>query len=78
MGYTELINILEQLPPDRQAEVFDFAAFLAARGRTAPDEAGRGHWNETEFARFSLDQAMRGMEEDSVAYTTSDLTERWQ
>lgn len=31
MGYAELIKILEGLPPQRRAEVFDFAEFLAAR-----------------------------------------------
>lgn len=31
MGYTELIAVLERLPADRRAEVFDFAQFLASR-----------------------------------------------
>ena len=31
MGYAELIRVLERLPPQRQAEVFDFAEFLAQR-----------------------------------------------
>lgn len=33
MGYTELIKVLESLPSERRAEVFDFAEFLAARCR---------------------------------------------
>ncbi|MDD5297497.1 MAG: hypothetical protein PHU46_11345 [Rhodocyclaceae bacterium] len=38
MGYAELIKTLENLPPDRRAEVFDFGEFLAARCQreTAP------------------------------------------
>ena len=31
MGYAELIHNLEQLPEDKQAEVFDFAEFLVRR-----------------------------------------------
>lgn len=31
MGYAELIETVEKLPPERQAEVLDFAMFLAAR-----------------------------------------------
>jgi hypothetical protein len=33
MGYAELIKTLENLPPERRAEVFDFGEFLAARCR---------------------------------------------
>ncbi len=33
MGYAELIDMLEKLPRERQAEVFDFAEFLARRCR---------------------------------------------
>ena len=36
MGHAELIEILEKLPPERQAEVLDFAQFLALRSATAP------------------------------------------
>ena len=35
MGYAELIAMLEKLPPERQAEVFDFAEFIAARTNVA-------------------------------------------
>jgi hypothetical protein len=39
MGYAELINVLEKLPPERQAEVFDFAEFLAGRSLTNKEAA---------------------------------------
>lgn len=39
MGYAELIKTLETLPAERQAEVFDFAEFLAARCRAANEGA---------------------------------------
>ena len=37
MGYAELIDLVEKLPPERQAEVLDFAEFLAARCRAASE-----------------------------------------
>ncbi|MDZ7855044.1 hypothetical protein [Sphaerotilus sp.] len=33
MGYADLIRTLQALPQDKQAEVFDFVDFLAARAR---------------------------------------------
>lgn len=39
MGYAELIDLLEKLPPERQAEVVDFAEFLAARQELEVREA---------------------------------------
>lgn len=42
MGYAELIDVLNTLPPEQQAEVFDFAEFLAARSRAANEGAGSG------------------------------------
>ncbi|MEX8520477.1 MAG: DUF2281 domain-containing protein [Leptothrix sp. (in: b-proteobacteria)] len=46
MGYAELIRTLQELPQDKQAEVFDFVDFLAARagiparsGADAPEPA---------------------------------------
>lgn len=44
MGYSELIAILERLPPERRAEVFDFAEFLA-------DRAGVGQAGATPSVR---------------------------
>ena len=35
MGYAEFIDMLKTLPPEQQAEVFDFAEFLATRKRAA-------------------------------------------
>ena len=33
MGYAELIETLQQLPEDKQAEVLDFAKFLAQQAQ---------------------------------------------
>lgn len=40
MGYAEFIDMLKTLPPEQQAEVFDFAEFLATRSRAANKGAG--------------------------------------
>lgn len=44
MGYADLIRTLQTLPQDKQAEVFDFVDFLAARARvewqTMPTSTG--------------------------------------
>ncbi len=45
MGYTELIDMLETLPRERQEEVFDFAEFLALRCRAVGKETTDGPGN---------------------------------
>lgn len=79
MGYAELISKLEALPRDKRAEVFDFVEFLAARCGTATGKPlTHAEWTDTEFSELSMHQALRGMEEEPVAYTREDLRERWQ
>lgn len=79
MGYAELINRLESLPRDKQAEVFDFVEFLAARcGAPTNKPSPYVEWTDAEFSELSMRQALRGMEEESVTYTRADLREQWQ
>jgi hypothetical protein len=79
MGYAELINRLESLPREKQAEVFDFVEFLASRCSAATGKPfSRADWTDAEFSELSMRQALRGMEEDSVTYTCADLREQWQ
>lgn len=79
MGYAELISKLEALPLEKRAEVFDFVEFLAARCDTATGKPlTHADWTDAEFSELSMHQALRGMEEESVAYTSEDLRERWQ
>lgn len=77
MGYAELIKKLQALPKDKQAEVFDFVEFLAARF-AASKGADKDEWAESQFAEFSMEQAMRGMEDDPVTYSRDDLREVWR
>ena len=74
MGFSELIEKLQALPVDKRAEVFDFVDFLTARFGAHPAGAD---WTEREFSDFSLGQALRGMEDDPVTYSTDDLSEKW-
>lgn len=79
MGYAELIARLQALPQDKQAEVFDFVEFLSTRNGFA-EKVPRAHadWAESEFASMAMGHALRDIEDDPVAYTASDLRERWQ
>jgi hypothetical protein len=72
-SFVELIEKLQALPTEKQAEVFDFVEFLSARFSGA--SAGTG--TDSEFSDFSLSQALRGMETDPVTYTADDLSEKW-
>lgn len=79
MGFAELIATIHALPKERQAEVFDFVEFLARRCGTATGQSlPHGQWTDAEFAELSMQQALRGMEDEAVAYTRDDLKERWQ
>ena len=79
MGYAELIERLQALPQDKQAEVFDFVEFLSTRsglGEKAPQ--ANADWTDSESASMAMGQAWRDIEDDPVAYTAADLRERWQ
>lgn len=77
MNYAELIEKLQILPEDKQAEVFDFVDYLAERF-SHPAKAQFEEWSERGFSDLSLSQAMRGLEEETGLYTEADLKERWQ
>lgn len=79
MGLAELISRLESLPRDKQAEVFDFVEFLAARcGATTGKSLTHDEWTDAEFSELSMHQALRGMDDETVTYTRADLREQWQ
>lgn len=78
MGYAKLIERLQALPQDKQAEVFDFVEFLSRRSASAGAHLAQGEWTNDEFAHMAMAQALRGIENDPVVYTSADLRERWQ
>lgn len=55
----------------------DFVAFLEQRYGEAPESA-EADWSESQFQAVSLDQAMRGLEDEPELYSEDDLRERWQ
>ena len=74
MSYAMLIEKLQTLPAEKQAEVIDFVDYLAERFSVRPDV---DTWSDREFAEMAMRQAIRGMEDDPVAYSMDDLKERW-
>ena len=79
MGFAELIEKLQNLPAEKQAEVYDFVEFLADRfGKAKCTPFPPGEWSDAEFSEFAMGQALRGMEVEPVLYTRDDLKEQWQ
>ena len=80
MGYADLIHQrLQALPTEKQAEVYDFVEFIAARIANAEQESEcPPDWTDAEFAQLAMTKAMRGLEDDPVSYSLADLKERWQ
>ncbi|WP_126148390.1 DUF2281 domain-containing protein [Synechococcus elongatus] len=78
MNPAQIFEKLQALPPDKQAEVFDFIEFLASRSPTPSDrEVAAEDWNNAGFSQLSMSQAMRGMEDEPSLYSLDDLKERW-
>ncbi len=64
------------LPETYQMEVLDFVEYLTIK---AKKRGGVSLVEEQEWSKFSLSQAMDGLEdEDFPPYTESDLIENWQ
>ena len=69
----QIADRLQKLPPPLQREVLDFIEFLAQK--VAQGEAVS---EESEWIRFSLAQAMSGLEDEDSEYTEADVKESWQ
>ena len=59
---------LKKLPESVQDEVLDFVEFLRQR-----HGAKNAEQEERDWSRFSLSQAMRGMEDEESPYQLSDI-----
>lgn len=77
MGYADLIEKLKTLPDEKQVEVFDFVDFLTTRF-VRPSSPVLTEWSDQAFGDLSMQQALRGMDDDPVVYTDADLREHWQ
>jgi hypothetical protein len=70
----KIIQKVAKLPISIQLEVLDFVEFLAQKA-----ERQTAHEETAQWSEFSLNQAMRGLEdEDSPEYTEADLKEKWR
>ena len=76
MNYHQLIDTIASLPQEKQNEVFDFVSYLAERFASKKNSVTE--WRDGEFNQFSMEQAMRGMEEEEPLYNEADMKERWQ
>jgi len=66
-----IIERIKSLPDPMQQQVLDFVEFLESR-RSGCDTS------DTEWNRFSLASAMRGMEDEESPYTLDDLKESFR
>ena len=75
MVVSEKINEkVVKLPISIQLEVLDFVEFVAQKAENQNLAEENGQW-----AEFSLNQAMKGLEEeDFPEYTEADLKEKWR
>jgi cytochrome c len=77
MQLDELLIKVRQLPALRQREVMDFVLFLEQQCRASKPNL-HSDWSDQAFNEMSVDQAMRGLENEPEIYAESDLKERWQ
>ena len=68
----EIITMVSRLPPARQQEVIDFAAFLEQRYGSIK-QASHADWTGQDFKAMSLKQAMRGIEDEPELYSEDDV-----
>ena len=76
MNYAHLIEKLQKLPAEKQAEVVDFVDYLASRF-TQHTAGAYEEWDEQGYSRFSMNQAMQGLQDETPTYSESDIKERW-
>lgn len=77
MQLEELIAKVSRLSAARQQEVLDFVAFLEQRYGDEQD-AEQADWSDQQFRTLSVEQAIRGLEDEPDLYSEDDLKERWQ
>ena len=61
---------IKNLPEKSQKEVLNFVEFLLSKAGKIDNDLSIANWNQ-----FSLDQAMKGLEEDVPVYNENDIKE---
>lgn len=82
---TEVLEFIEFLA-SRSATKLTPKESLASRLLTIPsvgldedfERVEDGEWTDTEFSTMAMNQAMRGIDEETPLYTVDDLKEGWQ
>ncbi|MDR3714189.1 MAG: DUF2281 domain-containing protein [Puia sp.] len=69
----EIVERVQRLPEPLQAEVLDFVEFLLAKTSEKAGKEANRRW-----MGFSLQSALRGMENEPELYADKDLKERFQ
>lgn len=64
-----IMRHLESMPDSMQREVLDFVEFLESRHK----ECSAARAADDTWSRFSLESAMRGMEDEESPYTLADI-----
>ena len=64
----QIIHEITGLRPEKQSEVLEFVEFLKEKERKLEDNA---------FKEASLASAMRGMEDEEILYSESDIIEKF-
>lgn len=65
---------VEKLPMAIQLEILDFVEFVAQKAEKTNSDDEKKQWTE-----FSLNQAMKGLEDEEIPeYTEADLKEKWR
>ena len=68
----KIVERLQELPESLQAEVLDFVEFLLKKttDRSSRDE-------DRQWSKFSIESALKGMEDEPELYSEADLKERF-
>jgi Protein of unknown function (DUF2281) len=64
-----IIEELKSIPESAQAEVLDFVEYLKSKQRQKEEDS--------EWLQFSLNSAMRGIEEEPSPYGIKDIKEKY-
>jgi len=65
----KIIEQLKSMPESDQAEILDFLEYLKSKKNRYEEDS--------EWSRFSLDSAMRGIEEEASPYGIKDIKEEF-
>jgi len=69
----KIIQHISILPEYLQVEILDFVEFIEKKNKTLNQTDERSEWS-----KFSLSHAMRGMEDEQTYYSVKDIKEEYK